>query len=251
MNSRIKPNYYVQTKKQWMKNLSSIMDNKKVELEVFQKYIDPSKIPNLRLKVRREFESLLTQLPEPGSKKKSIFKTDMIKFTMSLAFYRVLKEEGFKLHQIGQIIYETSIVYYRAMNPITRLFMRWFYLYYPKQRMKKQVEEYNKKANSTESKVEFVDGDGKNLLFGVNYIECAGIKFLKTQNALELAPYLCPCDYPVYQAINVGFNRTQNLALGGKMCDFRFYKKFPIPPLDWPLVNISEYKNFFADKQNR
>ena len=248
MNSSITANYYVHTRKQWMKFLFSILNNKKVDREVFQKYIDPQKIPALKIKDQQEFESLLPQLPDPSTKKKNMFTTDMIKTAISLAFYRVLKEEGFGLHQIGQIMFETSVAYYNAMSPLTKLFMRWFYLFYPKGRMKKKLEEHKKKVYSTESQVEFIDGDGKNLLFGVNYTECAGLKFLKKQNAVELAPYLCPCDYPTYKAINVGFNRTQNLALGGTMCDFRFYKSFPAPPLDWPLVNVSEYKDFFAEQ---
>ncbi|MFW9997933.1 MAG: L-2-amino-thiazoline-4-carboxylic acid hydrolase [Candidatus Odinarchaeota archaeon] len=121
-------------------------------------------------------------------------------------------------------------------------------MFYPKQRAKKRVEEYKKKATPDESQVDFIDGDGKNLLFGINFTECAGLKFLKKQNALEIAPYLCICDYPMYKAINIGFNRTQNLALGGSMCEFRFYKNASWPPLDWPPVDVSEYKGFFAEK---
>ncbi|MFW9997932.1 MAG: hypothetical protein ACFFD4_38175, partial [Candidatus Odinarchaeota archaeon] len=117
-------NYYVHTKKHWMKFLFSLLNNKKVEREVFQKYIDASKLPGLKLKVQQEFESLLPQLPDPSTKKNTQFATDLIKTTISLAFYRVLKEEGFGLHQIGQIMYETSGVYYRTMNPVIKLFMR-------------------------------------------------------------------------------------------------------------------------------
>ncbi|MFW9997934.1 MAG: L-2-amino-thiazoline-4-carboxylic acid hydrolase [Candidatus Odinarchaeota archaeon] len=250
MNSSLTENYYVHTKKHWMKFISGFLDNKKLEREVFQKYIDASKLPGFKLKVQQEFESLLPQLPEPSIKKNNMFTTDMVKFAFSLAFYRVLKEEGFGLEQIGQIIFEACDAYYMAMSPITKRIMRWYYLFYPKQRMKKKIEKYAKIATPDESHVEFVDGDGKNLLFGVNYTECAGLKFLKKHNAVELAPYLCPCDYPMYKAISIGFNRAQNLALGGNMCEFRFYKSYPVPPLDWPLVHVNEYKDFFAEKQN-
>jgi hypothetical protein len=77
----------------------------------------------------------------------------------------------------------------------------------------------------------------------LDYLNCAGLHFLKHQNALELAPYLCLCDYPIYRAINIGFNRNQNLAIGGTACMFRFYRRYPTER-GWPPEEVLEYRDF-------
>ncbi|MFX0064436.1 MAG: L-2-amino-thiazoline-4-carboxylic acid hydrolase [Candidatus Hermodarchaeota archaeon] len=250
MNSSLTANYYIQTKAHWMKFLFSLLNNKKVNREVFPKYVDASKIPALKLKIQQEFENLLSQLPEPTIKQNNQFTRFMVITAVSLAFYRILKEEGFGLHQIGQIIFEIADMYYMTMNPLIKRIERWFYsLSTSQKKIKNKLEEYKKKTEAipTDYRVDFIEGDGENLLWGLNYTECGGLKFLKQQNALEIAPYLCICDYPMFRAIKVGFNRTQNLAIGGTMCDFRFYKNYPTPT-GWPLESLDEYKDFFAKK---
>ncbi|MFX1250917.1 MAG: L-2-amino-thiazoline-4-carboxylic acid hydrolase [Promethearchaeota archaeon] len=250
MNSSSTANYYVQTKAHWMKFFFSIMNNKKVNREVLQKYIDAPKILELKSKIRQEFESLLSQLPEPTIKKNNQFTRFMIGTAVSLAFYRILKEEGFNLHQIGQILFETTDVYYMSMNPIIKRIEHWFYSSpISQKKIKSKLEEHKKIAEGSPPayQVDFIEGDGENLLWGINYTECGGLKFLKQQNALEIAPYVCLSDYSMFRAIKVGFNRTQNLAIGGTMCDFRFYRNYPTP-IGWPPENLNEYKDFFAKK---
>jgi len=251
MNSSITENYYVHTKKHWMKMLLSMLNNKKVNQEVVSKYIEASKIPRIKLKVQQEFENLLPQLPDPSlpMRKNSTFTRDMIKITVSIAIYRILKEEGFDVQQIGQFIYEVTEAYYMSLHPIVKRYMHWYFTSSLSRKwIKYKIGRYNKRTirNPAEYQVEYVEGDGKNLLFGINYTECAALPFLKQQDALEIAPYLCICDYPMLKAINVGFNRTENLVLGGNMCDVRIYRDYPAPSSDWPPENISEYEDFFA-----
>jgi hypothetical protein len=68
----------------------------------------------------------------------------------------------------------------------------------------------------------FVEGDGLTFDYGVDYAECATVKFLNAQGAPELAPYLCAADILYSQALGWGLQRTTTLAEGGDRCDFRF-----------------------------
>ena len=79
-----------------------------------------------------------------------------------------------------------------------------------------------------------VPGDGRSFDYGVDYTECAILKFLEAQDAIELLPYLCNIDYLVSKAMGTGLRRTKTLAWGCEMCDFRFKKgrevQQPWPP---------------------
>ncbi len=140
--------------------------------------------------------------------------------------------------------------FYQSLNPLIKYLMRSPYFSTHLQKKFKSALERRAVSPDLDPKnyhCACVEGDGKNLLFGINYTTCAGLHFLQAQNALEIAPYLCLGDYPVYRAINVGFNREQNWATGGQMCAFRFYKEYPTPR-GWPPEELAEYKGFKFDQ---
>ena len=70
----------------------------------------------------------------------------------------------------------------------------------------------------------FVNGNGQDFDYGIDYTECASCKFLIAQNALELAPYVCAVDKAASEMMGWGLSRTMTLAEGGEKCDFRFKK---------------------------
>jgi hypothetical protein len=81
-------------------------------------------------------------------------------------------------------------------------------------------------------KLVFVEGDGLNFDFGVDYTECGIVKFYQAQHAEELAPYMCLGDFPLSQALDTGLARTTTLARGGPRCDFRFKAGRPVQ-MEW------------------
>jgi hypothetical protein len=68
----------------------------------------------------------------------------------------------------------------------------------------------------------YVEGDGQEFDFGVDYTECAVCKFLRVENAFELAPYACALDQPVGELLGWGLTRTMTIAEGYPKCTFRF-----------------------------
>ena len=70
----------------------------------------------------------------------------------------------------------------------------------------------------------YVEGDGQDFDYGIDYIECASCTFLSAQGAPELAPYVCAVDKVASEMLGWGLRRTMTLAQGDERCDFRFKK---------------------------
>jgi hypothetical protein len=62
------------------------------------------------------------------------------------------------------------------------------------------------------------------LYYGVNVVRCGVVKLLNAQRAPEIAPFVCRGDDHIrkYLPRGVDFRRTQVIAEGGALCDFRY-----------------------------
>ncbi len=72
--------------------------------------------------------------------------------------------------------------------------------------------------------IRYINGDGKEFDWGVDYVACGHYTFLKAQGAEEFAPYVCLSDMALGDALGWGLIRTQTIADGCESCDFRFKK---------------------------
>jgi hypothetical protein len=72
--------------------------------------------------------------------------------------------------------------------------------------------------------IRYITGDGKEFDWGVDYVNCGNFNFLKAQGAEEFAPYVCMSDIALGDALGWGLIRTQTIAEGYEICDFRFKK---------------------------
>ena len=66
---------------------------------------------------------------------------------------------------------------------------------------------------------------GQDFDFGYNYTECAIHKLYQKKGKSEYLQYVCLGDYAMFQSYGMGFTRTQTIANGAPLCDFRFKKK--------------------------
>ena len=87
---------------------------------------------------------------------------------------------------------------------------------------------------------EVVVGDGQPFNFGIDYTECAIVKFMNAQDANELTPYLCNTDYVVSKMTATGLRRTMTLAWGCEKCDFRYLKGEETQDV-WPPKFVERY----------
>jgi len=180
----------------------------------------------LTAEVRREFENLIPQFPYVGGKQPH---TEFIVFTgMLLAVYRVNKTHGKTAKQTGEMVFDMGRAFLNSFPTfLLRLFMPMSFSRRAMDRIRKGAIESQQRKYPEGNVIDFIEGDGKNFDYGVDYLECASCKFLAKQGAPEIAPYLCPVDILFSEALGWGLTRTTTLAQGAEVCDFRFKKGGP------------------------
>jgi hypothetical protein len=177
----------------------------------------------------RRFEALLPDIPYIGGGENPMTRTLYLS-AVWLAMYRALRARGASVEEAARLIYLGTASLYDAFP--FRLLMRW-----QGRRMfsRKHVEQRRHTATISRRRrypdawvFDVVDGDGQGFEWGLDYTECAVVKYLSREGAPELAPYGCWVDYPAYAAMGVKLIRTETIAQGGQRCDFRFARGQPV-----------------------
>lgn len=188
---------------------------------VLHEYFLEENIDAMVLAARNEFEGLIPQLPDIGGKQP--FSGFLVSTAKLLSLYRVTSARSLALEEIGNLVFKVDLGYlkgYPAFLTRTLGGMNFSQSYLRK--LRKRSEESQKRAYPDDFVYQFVEGDGINFDYGVDYLECANCKFLQKQGASEFAPYICPADILYSKALGWGLTRTTTLAEGGERCDFRF-----------------------------
>lgn len=98
--------------------------------------------------------------------------------------------------------------------------------YLSKKKMKGRKEwerQSHLKQYENEWVVDVLEGNGDYDL-GYNYHACGICKLCKDEGCFEIAKYLCQLDYLLAQLMGMKLVRTQTIAQGNPMCDFRYSK---------------------------
>lgn len=182
---------------------------------------------------RRDFERLIPEIPYIGGKANGLTQ-DLIDCTMYLALYRVLKKRRFRVEEIGEIVIQME---HKRVQSYPGVVLKLLGKLVHSPLGKKRLETAS--AESLEHRYPdgwvsvYLEGDGKEFDFGIDYLECGLCKFLHQQDADEFTPYLCQFDYVQQQAMQTGFFRTTTLAEGAERCDFRWKRGEETKP-GWP-----------------
>jgi hypothetical protein len=112
------------------------------------------------------------------------------------------------------------------------------------ERWREQAAESQKRQYPGDWVFTFVEGDGKEFDYGLDFTECGICKLYHAQGADELTPYLCLMDDVVSKAFDRGLVRHKTLAEGADVCDFRYKagrETFVYPLRDgWPPQFLNE-----------
>jgi len=194
----------------------------RVSKDVLVSYCGPEPTNSVEEETRSEFERLIPQIPHIGGERNPLSENLELS-AMFLALYRVLKAHGKSVEEIAEIGHR---IVERHIASAPRLMMRmtgwWSFTGFYRESLRKRAAESQKRLYLGDWVYSYVEGDGKDFDFGVDYTECGIVKFLRAQGAHELARHLCPFDYLLSDAMGLGLVRTTTLAEGGKRCDFRF-----------------------------
>ena len=171
----------------------------------------------------QEYSKLIPEIPYVGQNR--ILVRFITGTAQSLAIYRVLGNHGKTMEEAGKLYYLICTAILKSYPRIVRWFIgkvsfSSFYL----RALKKGALESQKRVYPGGYVFLFIDGDGKEFDYGVDYSECGGCKFLSKQGAPELAPYVCTADIIFSESFGWGLTRTKTIAEGFDKCDFRFKK---------------------------
>ncbi|GAP21374.1 L-2-amino-thiazoline-4-carboxylic acid hydrolase [Leptolinea tardivitalis] len=220
--------YWQEKKTDLMKDFDEIMKNAE---GFINENISTKETGQIMSESRERYLSLLPEVPYIGGDDNSL--TEVLYMSaVALALYEVMKTHHQTLEETGRVLYRTMEKMFSFNDPLMAAQIR-----NPtgkeEQNEYRRMERYLSKSRYLgDWKMTFVEGDGVNFDFGVDYTECGVVKFYKAHNAYELTKYMCLGDYPISQSIGSGLVRTTTLGNGGPRCDFRFKAGRPIR-MEW------------------
>jgi hypothetical protein len=191
----------------------------------------------------QEYETLLPDLPYIGGEEN--FNTEnLLMAAYCLAMYRVLKARGRTIEEVGMTIYETAEAIFGYPKWLLGVIGSLKYGKSYEKQLREQAAESQKRQYAGDWVFSFIEGDGEELDYGLDFTECGICKFYRAQGADELTPYMCLSDYVSSKAFNRGLVRYKTLAEGAEVCDFRYKKgreTFVYPLRDgWPPKFLNE-----------
>jgi hypothetical protein len=169
----------------------------------------------------QEYQSLLPQVPDIGGEE-NLNSGNLVASAYTLAVYRVLQARGLATEEAGRMIYEA----YEAASDVPR----WLGGFLDRMRRGAKYEaQWRAQAVRSQQRqypgdwvFTFVEGDGEDIDYGLDFTECGICKYYHAQGADELTPYLCLMDGVVSKAFGLGLVRHKTLAEDADICDFRY-----------------------------
>jgi hypothetical protein len=178
------------------------------------------------------FWNLLPRLPDVGGAKNLMLPYIPIAGWYA-AFYRPMQDHGRSAAEVGRMIYDLNQRELGGLPPDQARAQgasRFTPAYVEK--MREFCAWTQKREHPGNWVAFFVPGDGQDFDYGYDYTECAIVKYLKAQRALDVAPYVCLNDFTRSRIFGTGLRRTKTLAQGDARCNFR-YKKGRAVTQDW------------------
>lgn len=229
MTTEIRDDYYTSQKERLLRDFGRAKRFSKV----LALHVDDQPTSAIIQETRQEFERLVPEIPYIGGKANNLTQ-DLIDCTMLLALYQVLKREGFRIEEIGKIVIEME---QKRVHSYPRFVLKLLgkVIHSPlgKNRLKKAADKSQEGHYPGGWVSVYIEGDGEEFDFGIDYLECGLCKFYHQQGADEFTPYLCQFDYVQQSAMRAGFFRSMTLAEGAERCDFR-WKRGGETRAGWP-----------------
>jgi hypothetical protein len=220
--------YWEANKKDLMKDFDSIMDPARTFI---QEKLSPEETNAVIRESTANYETILPQVPYIGGDDNQL--TEVLYMSAAgLALFQAMKAHGQDVDETGRVMYRVMEKLFTFNDPMMSAHLR-----SPTGKQEQDsyrvIEKWTAKSPYPgDWKMTFVEGDGVNFDFGVDYTECGIVKFYKAHNAFELAKYMCLGDFPTSRSIDSGLVRTTTLGSGGPKCDFRFKASRPIQ-MEW------------------
>ncbi len=215
--------FYTSQTKKLLKDFDKLVE--KVRGPIIARYGD-ARTSQMVAWAREEYRKLLPSLPYVGGEQP--FTQFVIASGWFLAFHKVMTAQGASVRESGELAFQLSQTYLERVPGFARKMLGYMtftprYLSSLRQRaIRSQTQPYARGYV-----YHFIEGDGVNFDYGVDYRQCATWTLFQEQGAAKLTPYLCACDYFYSRLLGWGLSRTTTLGEGGAVCDFRFKRGGP------------------------
>jgi hypothetical protein len=214
--------YYISRAKRLLADFDNIS---RVTRGVLEEHRDAAFAGNAVGRARAQFADALRTLPYIGGDA-NFLTADLIEAAVILAWYKALSAEGMGAKEIGRIVHETIRRRVRRYpRPVLRLVgrlkeSRWFMRRRARQAARSQERRY-----PGDWVFRFVPGDGNDLLYGLDFTECAICTLYRAHGAEAAVPINCAVDFIMADAFGMRLRRTKSLGYGDDGCNFRYLKK--------------------------
>ena len=200
---------------------------------VLSKRFNDIEVDDVISDARTEFENLVPRIPYIGGKNNRLSR-NLEASAISLALYRVLSKRDLSIEEIGKINYDIAKTSFENAPSIALRFFGWFrFSWFGRRYLKRLALRSQERQYPDDWIAEFVEGDGQDFDFGIDYTQCAICRFYEREGAFEYAKYLCIIDFLTASIANSGLERTTTIAEGYGRCDFRWKKGRLVRP-GWP-----------------
>jgi hypothetical protein len=213
--------YYISKKTKLLKDFDKAVEQGH---EVLVKSLGESLTRKVLIDARNEYEAIILEIPYIGGEQNDNSTSQLLMAAEYLALYRILIANGREIKEIGQLNYDMFEAMLQSSPKIIVSIYGYFKFHVGwSEKIKRYAAMSKKREYPMDFVYTFIEGDGKELDYGVNMTECAIQKFLRKQNAEELVPYMCALDNPLSRRFNRGLIRTKTL-VESNVCDFRYKK---------------------------
>ena len=173
---------------------------------------------------RQEYEALIPRIPFIGNSSLSL--SFFFPTTRYLAVYRALQRQGHTVEDAGRLVYWMGAEEAKAIPYLARRILGylWFSPIFTA-RVKKRAIRSQQCRYAGDFVLKYVEVEGGDFDFGVDYLECANCKFLRAENAFELAPYVCATDKPTSELMGWGLNSNDDPCRGIPQMRFSFQER--------------------------
>jgi hypothetical protein len=228
IEGQIGPEYYVRNKAKLLQEHRGLAT---IGQEIMAARYEADFIAAVTRKSLLEFEKLIPELPYIGGDQNPLTR-NLVFSASALAFYRVMKRHNGTVEETGELLYQIMEAWIRRYPRFIRRLMGYYHIRFKRRLSMRRSPLSQERRYAGDWVFEHVEGDGEAFDWGRDYVECGIVKFLHSQEADELTPYLCLTDYALFGALGIELKRTMTLAEEGERCDFRFKKGKS--PSGWP-----------------
>ena len=171
----------------------------------------------------KAFVAILPEVPYIGGRDNPLTE-DLLGAAYEMGFYSLLEGRGWELEEISRIDKAASREMVRRKIAALGLeAARGFVL--DAEALERGSEAFRKMAFPDNWVYEaVVPGSNERFDTGINYTKCPIVGLYCKFGKEKLLPFICSNDFPVFEEMGVSLERSQTLAEGAPMCDFRFRK---------------------------